>query len=158
MLFLNRKTRFTYPTEALDTDVVSFRPTGCPISNSVLQLVEAGSPSDPAIEFTAIFYGNCKGKSRILDAEWPKICISLQQKAFVSEQWRYSLPLYFGSHLTLGGRPLMSKCLPSKSEHCFSRKSRLPFGHESVLHDRNFILRPTQYLPPFRGLVKFITF
>lgn len=46
------------PTEALDTDVVSFRPTGCPISNSVLQLVEAGSPSDPAIEFTAIFYGN----------------------------------------------------------------------------------------------------
>lgn len=68
-LFLCRSTRFTYPTEALDTDVVGFRPTGRPISNSVLQLVEASGPSDPAIEFTAIFYGNCKGKSRVLDAE-----------------------------------------------------------------------------------------
>lgn len=68
-MFLNRNTRFTYPTEALDTDVVSFCPTGCPIGNSVLQLVEAGGSSDPAIEFTAIFYGNCKEKSRISDAE-----------------------------------------------------------------------------------------
>lgn len=69
--FLRRSSRFTYPTEALDTDVVGFCPTGRPISNSVLQLVEAGGPSDPAIEFTAIFYGNCKGKSRVLDAERP---------------------------------------------------------------------------------------
>lgn len=61
--------KFTYPTKALDTDVTSLGPTGCTISHSVLQLVEAGSPSDPAIEFTAIFYGNCRKKNPISDAE-----------------------------------------------------------------------------------------
>lgn len=66
----------------------------------------------------------------------------------------YLLPLYFGSQRTAEVRPLILKCLPSNSEHCCSRKSFLPFGHESVLHDRNFILRPTQYFPPFLGLKK----
>lgn len=66
----------------------------------------------------------------------------------------YLLPLYFGSQRTPEVRPLILKCLPSNSEHCCSRKSFLPFRHESVLHDRNFILRPTQYFPPFLGLKK----
>lgn len=64
----------------------------------------------------------------------------------------YSLPLYLGTQRTVGGRPLMLKCLPSKCEHCSSRKSLRPRGHGSVLQERNFILRPTQNLPPFLGL------
>lgn len=64
----------------------------------------------------------------------------------------YSLPLYLGTQRTVGGRPLMLKCLPSKCEHCSSRKSLRPCGHGSVLHERNFILRPTQNLPPLLGL------
>lgn len=64
----------------------------------------------------------------------------------------YSLPLYLGTQRTVGGRPLMLKCLPSKCEHCSSRKSLRPCGHGSVLHERNFILRPTQNLPPLVGL------
>lgn len=67
---------------------------------------------------------------------------------------RYSLPLYLGTQRTVGGRPLMLKCLPSNWEHCSSRKSLRPRGHGSVLQDRNFILRPTQNFPPFRGLKK----
>lgn len=64
----------------------------------------------------------------------------------------YSLPLYLGTQRTEGGRPLMLKCLPSKWEHCSSRKSFRPRGHGSVLQERNFILRPTQNFPPFLGL------
>lgn len=66
----------------------------------------------------------------------------------------YLLPLYFGTQRTVGGRPLMLKCLPSKCEHCSSRKSLRPCGQGSVLHERNFILRPTQNLPPLVGLDK----
>lgn len=66
--------------------------------------------------------------------------------------WVYSLPLYLGTHLTAGGRSLILKCLPSNWEHCSSRKSFLSRGHGSVLQERNFILRPTQNLPPFLGL------
>lgn len=157
-MVLQQKPQSTHPTKALNAEVIGLSPTGCTISHSVLQLVEAGGPSDPAIEFTAIFYGNCKERNRVSDAERGRSCVAVRHHVLLSEPKRYLLPLYLGSHLTLGGRPLMLKCLPSKSEHCSSRKSRLPFGHESVLHDRNFILRPTQYLPPFLGLVKFITF
>lgn len=64
----------------------------------------------------------------------------------------YSLPLYLGTQRTAGGRPLMLKCLPSKWEHCSSRKSFCPRGHGSVLQERNFIRRPTQNFPPFLGL------
>lgn len=46
----------------------------------------------------------------------------------------------------------MLKCFPSNCEHCSSRKSLRPRGHGSVLQERNFILRPTQNLPPFLGL------
>lgn len=150
----------TYPTQALDADVISFSSTRGAIGNPVLQLIEVSGSSNPTIEFTAIFYGNCRKKKKVEFLVNNKTV----EYSYVSEQDSHqkysedSLPLYFGSHLTLGGRPLMLKCLPSKSEHCFSRKSCLPFGHESVLHDRNFILRPTQYFPPFLGLVKFITF
>lgn len=73
----------------------------------------------------------------------------------IETRWcNYLLPLYFGTQRTAEVRPLILKCLPSNSEHCCSRKSFLPFGHESVLHDRNFILRPTQYFPSFLGLKK----
>ena len=65
----------------------------------------------------------------------------------------HSLPLYLGIQRTVGGRPLMLKCFPSNVEHCSSRKSFCPRGHGSVLQERNFILRPTQNLPPFLGLV-----
>lgn len=156
-LFANRNMKFTYPTKALDTDVTSLSPTGCTISHSVLQLVEAGSPSDPAIEFTAIFYGNCRKKTpfRMQNNEAPRFYTA---KRFPMEAMALLTPAVLGQPPHISGRPWMLTCLPSKSEHCFSRKSCLPFGHESVLHDRNFILRPTQYLPPFLGLVKFITF
>lgn len=66
----------------------------------------------------------------------------------------YLLPLYFGTQRTLGGRPLMLKCFPSKTAHCSSRKSFFCFEHGSVLQDLNFIRRPTQYFPPFLGLEK----
>lgn len=68
--------------------------------------------------------------------------------------WRHLLPLYFGTQRTLGSRPLMLKCFPSKWAHCSSRKSRFCLRHGSVLQDLNFILRPTQYFPPFFGLRK----
>lgn len=60
--------------------------------------------------------------------------------------------MYLGIQRTDGGRPLILKCLPSNWEHCSSRKSLRPRGHGSVLQERNFILRPTQNLPPFLGL------
>lgn len=62
------------------------------------------------------------------------------------------LPLYFGTQRTFGGRPLMLKCRPSKPAHCSSLKSFFCLEHGSELHERNFILRPTQYFPPFLGL------
>lgn len=46
----------------------------------------------------------------------------------------------------------MLKCFPSKTAHCSSRKSFFCLEHGSVLQDLNFILRPTQYFPPFLGL------
>lgn len=150
--------KFTYPTQALNADVIRFSSTRSTIGNSILQLVEVSGSGNPTIEFTAIFHGNCKKQSNF-GCTIIQLCVPMSQKSLTSKKYsNYLLPLYFGSHLTFGERPLMLKCLPSKSEHCFSRKSSLPFGHESVLHDRNFILRPTQYFPPFLGLVKFITF
>ncbi len=62
------------------------------------------------------------------------------------------LPLYFGTQRTFGGRPLMLKCRPSKKVHCSSLKSFFCLEHGSELQERNFILRPTQYFPPFLGL------
>lgn len=67
---------------------------------------------------------------------------------------RYSLPLYLGTQRTVGGSPLMLKCLPSNWEHCSSLKSLRPLGHGSVLQERNFMRRPTQKRPPFLGLKK----
>lgn len=64
----------------------------------------------------------------------------------------HSLPLYFGTQRMVGGSPLMLKCFPSNCAHCSSLKSLRPRGHGSVLHERNFILRPTQKRPPFLGL------
>lgn len=64
----------------------------------------------------------------------------------------HSLPLYLGTQRTDGGSPLMLKCFPSNCAHCSSLKSLCPRGHGSVLHERNFILRPTQKRPPFLGL------
>lgn len=63
-----------------------------------------------------------------------------------------SLPLYLGTQRTLGGRPLMLKCLPSKAAHCSSLKSFFSLEQGSELQERNFIRRPTQYIPPFLGL------
>lgn len=68
--------------------------------------------------------------------------------------WMHLLPLYLGTQRTFGSRPLMLKCFPSKWAHCSSRKSRFCLRHGSVLQDLNFILRPTQYFPPFFGLRK----
>lgn len=69
-------------------------------------------------------------------------------------QLKYSLPLYLGTQRTVEGRPLMLKCLPSNWEHCSSLKSLRPFGHGSVLQERNFMRRPTQKRPPFLGLLR----
>lgn len=46
----------------------------------------------------------------------------------------------------------MLKCRPSKAPHCSSLKSFFCREQGSELQERNFILRPTQYFPPFRGL------
>lgn len=45
----------------------------------------------------------------------------------------------------------MLKCRPSKLAHCSSLKSFFCLEHGSELQERNFILRPTQYFPPFLG-------
>lgn len=58
------KYKFTYPTEALNTDIISFGSTRSTISNPILQLVEVSGSGNPTIQFTAIFYGNCKKKLR----------------------------------------------------------------------------------------------
>lgn len=65
---------------------------------------------------------------------------------------RSLLPLYLGTQRTLGGRPLMLKCLPSNAAHCSSLKSFFCLEQGSELQERNFIRRPTQYIPPFLGL------
>lgn len=54
----------TYPTQALDADVISFSSTRGAIGNPVLQLIEVSGSSNPTIEFTAIFYGNCRKKKK----------------------------------------------------------------------------------------------
>lgn len=46
----------------------------------------------------------------------------------------------------------MLKCLPSKAAHCSSLKSFFCLEQGSELQERNFIRRPTQYVPPFLGL------
>lgn len=46
----------------------------------------------------------------------------------------------------------MLKCLPSNVAHCSSLKSFFCLEQGSELQDRNFIRRPTQYIPPFLGL------
>lgn len=48
----------------------------------------------------------------------------------------------------------MLKCLPSKAAHCSSLKSFFCLEQGSELQERNFIRRPTQYIPPFLGLGK----
>ena len=73
---------------------------------------------------------------------------SLEKGGFAGDP----LPLYLGTQRTFGGRPLMLKCRPSKAAHCSSLKSFFCFEQGSELQERNFIRRPTQYIPPFLGL------
>ena len=47
----------------------------------------------------------------------------------------HSLPVYFGSHLTLGTIPTKLKLFPSYFWHCSSLESMDLMGHSQVLHD-----------------------
>lgn len=46
----------------------------------------------------------------------------------------------------------MLKWRPSKAPHCSSLKSFFCLEQGSELQERNFIRRPTQYIPPLLGL------
>lgn len=150
-----------YPTEALNTDVVCVRSTRSSIYDSIPQLIVRHRPGNTTEELTSVLHQNCdKHTCGLFLTMWRKTDDITRSPEMWIVVWRctasevkgHSLPLYLGTQRTDGGRPLMLKCFPSKCAHCSSLKSLWPRGHGSVLHERNFIRRPTQKRPPFLGL------
>lgn len=141
----------TYPAKTLDTDIVCVLATRSSVYHSVSKLIIGRVPCHSAEQLAPVLHQNWRGERIQPDFRaWPR-CQPANGR-YIHQT--HLLPLYLGTQRTLGSRPLMLKCFPSKWAHCSSRKSRFCLRHGSVLQDLNFILRPTQYFPPFFGLGK----
>lgn len=151
---LSLSTRYeqAHPAQALDADVVGIGSAWRAIDDPVPELIVGSAARHPAEQLTSVLHQNWQRRQN-KGLRWLMLFTSkkIRQQAAENEN-RDSLPLYLGTQRTLGGRPLMLKCFPSKTAHCSSLKSFFCLEQGSELQERNFIRRPTQYIPPLRGL------